>query len=620
MNGAWGKVLEIDLTSSDHKIKDVDEKTIRKFLGGVGLAAYFLYKEVPMGIDPLDEKNALIISPGLLVSSGIPTASKTVFVSKSPQTGAFGRSVAGATIGPEIKRAGYDMLVIKGRAESPSVLVINDESVTIEKTDLWGLDTRETQRRLKEKYPGYSTAAIGPAGENLLKISIIDCEERQAARTGLGAVMGSKNLKAIAVKGTKKVPQHDPEGMRALIKKWVNVMKDHPATRDDMNYGTGEFYAWMNTQKGTFPSRNWQQGYFQKAFDNLKEGELSGIDPYNWAKKYVTGYHPCPNCTKPCGHIFEVKEGKYAGTYVDGLEYETIYSLGGNLDIDDPEAVGYLSMLSDLYGMDTISSGLTISWAMEAIEKNLLEGDLKFGDPDSVARVLGDMAYRRGSLGSLLADGVRVAYQKLGKGSEFAMEIKGLEPPAYDIRGIKGMALAEAVSVRGACHLTAGVYGTELVGKWWKFEGVDRFSSKGKGFEVKVHEDLMSIYDSLGVCKFSRHMFFLEGFIDIIRAYTGFEMSLGELAYAGERIYNVQRAFNVREGFTRKDDYLPKRVMEEPIPAGVSKGSYVKREELESMLDEYYQARGWSADGIPTRVKLFELDLEDIAEETGAGH
>lgn len=620
MNGAWGKVLEIDLTSGAHKIINVDEKTIRKFLGGVGLAAYFLYKEVPRGIDSLDEKNALIISPGLLVSSGIPTASKTVFVSKSPQTGAFSRSVAGATIGPEIKRAGYDMLVIKGRAGSPSVLVIDDESVTIEKTDLWGLDTRETQRRLKEKYPGHSTAAIGPAGENLLKISIIDCEERQAARTGLGAVMGSKDLKAIAVRGTKKVPQHDPEGMRALIKKWVNVMKDHPATRDDMNYGTGEFYAWMNTQRGTFPSRNWQQGYFQKAFDNLKEGELSGIDPYNWAKKYVTGYHPCPNCTKPCGHIFEVKEGKYAGTYVDGLEYETMYSLGGNLDIDDPEAVGYLSMLCDLYGMDTISSGLTISWAMEAIEKNLLEGDLKFGDPDSVAKVLGDMAYRRGNLGSLLADGVRVAYQKLGRGSEFAMEIKGLEPPAYDIRGIKGMALAEAVSVRGACHLTAGVYGTELVGKWWKFEGVDRFSSKGKGFEVKVHEDLMSIYDSLGICKFSRHMFFLEGFIDIIRAYTGFEMSLGELAYAGERIYNVQRAFNVREGFTRKDDYLPKRVMEEPIPAGVSKGSYVKREELDSMLDEYYQARGWSADGIPTKVKLFELDLEDIAEETGAGH
>ncbi|MDP8011213.1 MAG: aldehyde ferredoxin oxidoreductase family protein [Thermoplasmata archaeon] len=620
MNGFWGKILEIDLSKKLSEIKDVNESIMRKFLGGVGLAAYYLYKEVPKNTDPLDEKNVLIISPGMLVSSGIPTASKTTFVSKSPQTGAFGRAVAGATIGPEIKKSGYDMVIIKGKAEKPSIVIIEDDKIKIEETDLWGLDTRETQKRLKEKYQGFATAAIGPAGENLLRISIIDCEERQAARTGLGAVMGSKKLKAIAIRGTKKVPEFDHKMMLEQIKKWVNIMKDHPASRDDMKYGTGEFYAWMNTQRGTFPSRNWQQGYFEKAFDNLKEGQLSGIDPYNWAQKYVTGYHPCPNCTKPCGHIFEVKTGKYAGTYVDGLEYETMYSLGGNLEIDDPEAVAYLSMLCDLYGMDTISAGVTISWAMEAIEKNILKGDLKFGDPDSVAKVLKDMAYKKGDLGKLLSDGVRNAYRSLGKGQEFALEIKGLEPPAYDIRGIKGMALAEAVSVRGACHLTAGVYGTELVGKWWKFEGVDRLSAKGKGFEVKVHEDLMSVYDALGVCKFSRHMFFLEGFIDIIKAYTGFDMSIGELAYIGERIYNVERSFNAREGFTRKDDYLPERVMKDPIPKGVSKGSYVKKEELENMLDEYYQARGWSADGIPTKVKLFELDLEDIANEIGVGH
>ncbi|PMP74442.1 MAG: aldehyde:ferredoxin oxidoreductase, partial [Aciduliprofundum sp.] len=193
-------------------------------------------------------------------------------------------------------------------------------------------------------------------------------------------------------------------------------------------------------------------------------------------------------------------------------------------------------------------------------------------------------------------------------------------PPAYDIRGIKGMALAEAVSVRGACHLTAGVYGTELVGKWWKFENVDRFSSRGKGFEVKIHEDFMSVYDSLGICKFSRHMFFIEGLVDIMNAYTEFNFSVSELLVAGERIYNVERAFNAREGFTRKDDYLPERVMKDPIPKGVSKGSLVRKEELESMLDEYYQARGWSMDGIPTKAKLHELELDDIGNEIGAGH
>ncbi|MEM0290752.1 MAG: aldehyde ferredoxin oxidoreductase family protein [Thermoplasmata archaeon] len=620
MKGANGKYLYIDLKNENFEKREIDNYTVRRYLGGLGLGSYFLYREVKKGIDPFDENNVLIISPGLLVSSGLPTASKTVFVSKSPLTGGIGKAVAGATIGPEIRKAGYDLILIKGKAKKHSIIVIKDDEVKIENTDLWGKDTRETQLRIKEKYPGFATAAIGPAGENLSKIAIIDCEERQAARTGLGAVMGSKNLKAIAVKGTKKIEPSDQENYKKIIKKWIDIIKDHPNTQLDMKYGTGEFYAWMNTQMGTFPSRNWQQGYFQKSYDFLKEGELSKIDPYYWAPKYVTGYHPCPGCTKPCGHIFEVKDGKYAGTKVDGLEYEIMYSLGGNLEIDDPEAVGYLSLLSDLYGLDAISAGVTISWAMEAIEKGLLKGDLKFGDADSVARILKEMATREGELGRLLADGVKAAYTRLGKGKEFAMEVKGLEPPAYDIRGIKGMALAEAVAFRGACHNTASIYTTELVGKWWKFENVDRFNSKAKGYEVKIHEDLMMIYDNLGICQFTSNIFYDEDLLEPIRAFTGFNMTLSELMVIGERTYNVARAFNVREGFSRKDDYLPERVLKDPIPKGVSKGSFVRKEELDSMLDEYYQARGWSMDGIPTKAKLHELELDDIANEIGAGH
>ncbi|MEM4934546.1 MAG: aldehyde ferredoxin oxidoreductase family protein, partial [Thermoplasmata archaeon] len=617
MKGANGKYLYIDLKNENFEKREIDNYTVRRYLGGLGLGSYFLYREVKKGIDPFDENNVLIISPGLLVSSGLPTASKTVFVSKSPLTGGIGKAVAGATIGPEIRKAGYDLILIKGKAKKHSIIVIKDDEVKIENTDLWGKDTRETQLRIKEKYPGFATAAIGPAGENLSKIAIIDCEERQAARTGLGAVMGSKNLKAIAVKGTKKIEPSDQENYKKIIKKWIDIIKDHPNTQLDMKYGTGEFYAWMNTQRGTFPSRNWQQGYFQKSYDFLKEGELSKIDPYYWAPKYVTGYHPCPGCTKPCGHIFEVKDGKYAGTKVDGLEYEIMYSLGGNLEIDDPEAVGYLSLLSDLYGLDAISAGVTISWAMEAIEKGLLKGDLKFGDADSVARILKEMATREGELGRLLADGVKAAYTRLGKGKEFAMEVKGLEPPAYDIRGIKGMALAEAVAFRGACHNTASIYTTELVGKWWKFENVDRFNSKAKGYEVKIHEDLMMIYDNLGICQFTSNIFYDEDLLEPIRAFTGFNMTLSELMVIGERTYNVARAFNVREGFSRKDDYLPERVLKDPIPKGVSKGSFVRKEELDSMLDEYYQARGWSTDGIPTKAKLHELELDDIANEIG---
>jgi aldehyde:ferredoxin oxidoreductase len=620
MNGFGGKILEINLSKSQFEKKDLDPHIARRFLGGLNLAAYYLYLEVAKGTDPYDENNALIISPGLMVSSGLPTASKTVFVSKSPLTGGLGKAVAGATIGPELKKAGYDLVIIKGKASEPSILVIENEKVTIEKTDLWGLDPRETQKKIKEKYKGFATAAIGPGGEHLSKIAIIDCEDRQAARTGLGAVMGSKNLKGIAVKGSTRIAPRDPEKAKELNKKWINAIKENPGAKLDMNYGTAEFYAWMNTQNGTFPTRNWQQGYFQKVFDNLKEGQLSGIDPYYWAPKYVTGYHPCPSCTKPCGHIFEVKSGKYAGTRIDGLEYEIVYSLGGNLEIDDPEALAYLSLLCDLYGIDSISAGVTVSWAMEAIEKGILKGNLKFGDPDSVAPVLKDMAYRNGDLGTLLADGVKSAYTKLGKGKEFAMEIKGLEPPGYDLRGIKGMALAESVAVRGACHNTASIYSVELIGKWWKFEGVDRFSSKDKGYEVKMHEDLMMIYDDMGLCQFTSNIFFTDDLAEIISAYTDFNFSLSELMVLGERTYNIIKAFNVREGFSRKDDTLPDRVMNDPIPAGVSKGSLVKKEELEQMLDEYYQARGWSPEGIPTKIKLQSLELDEIGNEIGAGH
>ncbi|MGC8608753.1 MAG: aldehyde ferredoxin oxidoreductase family protein, partial [Thermoplasmata archaeon] len=458
-----------------------------------------------------------------------------------------------------------------------------------------------------------------PAGENLLKIADVDCEERQAARTGLGAVLGSKKLKGIVVHGTGKVDPADPEKFNELVGYWARVLRQHPAAKDDMNYGTGEFYAWMNMKRGTFPSRNWQQGYFQKSFDNLAPGELSKLDPYSWAKKYYKRYHPCPNCNKPCGHIFEIDTGRFKGLVEDGIEYETSGSLGANIEVDDPEEVANLSLICDLMGMDTISAGLTISWAMEAGEKGLIEGAPKFGDADGAAKLLEQMAKREGYLGELLADGVKAAAEKLGKGSEFAIHVKGLEPPAYDVRGIKGMALAEAVSIRGACHLTAVVYGTELTGKWWKFEGVDRFSSEGKGFEVKESEDLMTLYDTFGVCKFSRHMFFADGFRDLFKAYTGIDDEVSTLLTSGERIYNIEKAFNVREGFSRKDDSLPYRVTHDPIPKGASKGSYVTEEELQRMLDDYYQARGWSREGVPTKAKLDALDLDAIVTEIGSG-
>jgi aldehyde:ferredoxin oxidoreductase len=625
MNGYAGKILRVDLSNKSSKAETLPPKWQRKFLGGMGFATTLLFKETKKGLNALSADNKLIVAPGLLTGTGIPTASKTIFITKSPLTGGFGKAAAGASIGPALKKAGYDLLVIEGQSPEPVVLVVADHVVKVDAAEeLWGKNVRETAALLKKCYEDFSTAVIGPAGENLSKIAGIDSDERQAARTGVGTVMGSKKLKAVAVKGTSKIEYADAQALRSLVIKWTKSIRENPDSQLDMKYGTGEFYAWMNKDKGVHPSRNWQQGYFQKSFDNLKEGELTQLDPYYWAPKFTVRNKPCPNCTKPCGRIVRINEGKYAGTELDGPEYETLYSLGANLEIDNFEALCHIQMMCDLYGLDAISAGVTVSWAMEAFEKGMLAQEdldgvkLKFGDVDATLEVLRKMAYREGKVGALLSDGVKAASEKLGKGSgSFAIHSKGLELPAYDVRGIKGMGLAMAVAVRGGDHLTAVVYGTELVGKWWKFSGIDRFSAEDKGYEIKAHEDLMTLYDIVGVCKFTRHMFFAEAYPEMIKAVTGMELSVADLFTIGERVYNLQRAFNAREELDRKADTLPTRVFEDPIPKGVSKGSRIRRSEFERMLDDYYQARGWSWNGVPTKVKLVSLDLYEVAESVG---
>ncbi|UCE95644.1 MAG: aldehyde ferredoxin oxidoreductase family protein [Candidatus Bathyarchaeota archaeon] len=626
MKGYAGKILRVNLSNNSVKIEPLPSEWPRKFLGGIGFASIMLFNETKKDQDALNAENKLIIAPGLLTGTGIPTASKTLFITKSPLTDGFGKASAGASIGPSLKKAGYDILVIEGASPKPVILVVNNQQVELnDAEELWGKNVRETASLLKKHYEGYSTAVIGPAGENLSKIAGIDSNERQAARTGVGAVMGAKKLKAIAVKGTLKVEYANPEALHDLVIKWTKSIRESPDSQLDMKYGTAEFYAWVNKDKGVHPSRNWQQGYFQKSFDNqTKEGEPTQLDPYYWSPKYTVRNKPCPNCTKPCGRIIRITEGKYSGTELDGPEYETIYSLGANLDIDNFEALSHIHMMCDLYGLDAISAGLTVSWAMEAFEKGLLTSDdldglsLRFGDIDGTLEILRRMAYREGKVGALLSDGVKKASEKLGKGSsKFAIHSKGLELPAYDVRGIKGMGLAMAVAVRGGDHLTAVVYGTELVGKWWKFSGIDRFSAENKGYEVKAHEDLMILYDIVGVCKFTRHMFFAKAYPEMVKAVTGMDMSVADLFTIGERVNNLQRAFNVREGLARNADSLPERVFENPIPKGVSKGCRIKRSEFERMLDDYYQARGWSWNGIPTKTKLISLDLFKASKEVG---
>lgn len=627
MKGVTGKVLEIDLSSRSTSIFNLDEETLTGYLGGLGIATRLLFDHLKPGIDALSDENIIVIAPGLLVGSGLPTASKTALTFKSPLTNAFGRSISGAWLGVALKKAGLDALIIKGASKEPVYILIDDDAVEIRPAEhLWGKDAIETQEILqKELGNDFKTCAIGYAGEKLSKIAGIDFEERQSARAGGGAVMGSKMLKAIAARGTKKIEYGNEDALREAILEWNKLIVGSEVQKLDMAYGSGEFYEWVNKEIGVFPVKNWLESCFDESFE-LHKGEKSHLDPYYWSPKYTEKYHPCPNCNKPCGRHIVIKEGKYAGTRVEGVEYELLYSLGGELGIEEIEITAKLNEICDRAGLDGISAGVTLGFAMEAYEKGLLTKDdtdgldLRFGNGDAAVAAMEKIARKEGKLGELLFNGVKEATQKIGKDSyKFALEVKGLEPPAYDVRGLKGMSLAIGVSVRGACHLTGGIYAPELTGKFWKLSNVDRLSTEWKGFEVKTGEDFMTMYDTLGMCKFSRSLFWLEkAMVKGIRAVTGVNYDIGWLMVIGEKIYNLQKLFNIREGLSRKDDYLPYRVTHDPIANGVSKGNFVTEEDFQKMLDEYYLVRGWSKEGVPTKMRLVELGLEKEADEFGA--
>jgi aldehyde:ferredoxin oxidoreductase len=518
----------------------------------------------------------------------------------------------GGGIGPELKFAGYDALVITGKAERLSYLWIDDDDVSIkDATPMRGFLTLDTTKEVRDDVgdPNVAVAVIGPAGENLVRFACIECDYRQAGRTGLGAVMGSKNLKAIAVRGSKDFELANPKLMERLLAKWYGRISTHPHSIADIKYGTGEFIGIINELFGVFPTRNWQDS----SFDGHKT-----IAPQHWVPKYSIRSSACFGCIKPCGKVFVIDKGPHAGTTVDGPEYETQYSLGGCVGNADVEVLAKANELCDSLGMDTISAGVVLAWAMECYERGLITSKdteglaFKFGDADAILGMLKMIAERKG-IGDLLAEGVRRAAQQLGKGSEaFAVHVKGLEPPAYDVRGLKGLALAFAVSPRGACHLRSCAYAPELSGGWWRIRGVDRLSAERKAY-VKTIEDVMTVYDITGICKFTRHFYFMGELPDFFRAVQGYDLKTKDLLRLGERVYNLEKAFNVREGFDRRHDTLPPRVMKEPIQSGPSVGCVVSEEDLNKMLDQYYAARGWDSNGIPTRTKFEELDLADVA-------
>ena len=608
MKGYTGRILKVDLTTGKSHARTFDEKYARKYLGGQGFAVEIVYHGAPKGADALGPENVLAMAPGTFNGFPISTGGKTAFAAKSPATGTLAESIMGGSIGMELRHAGYDALEIVGKADAPSYIFIDDDRVEVnDAADLWGKDTRVVPETLK-KLHGWDVkvACIGVAGEKLSKIACIDCDDRQAGRAGLGAVMGSKNLKAIVVRGTKDLVPADPEKLLEIAYRYQKIYEAAPSFIEDTKYGTGEFLGWVNKEKGVFPTRNWQESVF---------AERQNIDPYSWAPKYVTKNKACFSCTKPCGKLFEVKSGKFAGVAIDGIEYETLYSLGSQCGNADVESVARANELCDLLGMDTISAGVTVGFAMELMQRGIItEKDVGFkltfdNASDAVPRMIEMMGNRRG-FGDVLADGVKVAAKNIGKGSErYAIHTKGLEPPAYDVRGMKGHGLAYMTSTRGACHLRAGFYAPELVGKFWKWEGIDRFSPVGKGAMVSQTENFMCVYDSIGLCKFSRGFYLIAKLPELLEAITGLKFTEDELLKIGEGVHNMKGAFNAREGVTRKDWLLPPRILQEPIVDGPSKGHKISVEEMNLMLDDYMKARGWTSDGVPTPEKLRELEI-----------
>ncbi|UCE45155.1 MAG: aldehyde ferredoxin oxidoreductase family protein [Methanobacteriota archaeon] len=608
MKAYHGRILRIDLTSGKSSVRTIDERYVRKYLGGQGFAVELVYHGMPEGADALAPENVLAMAGGLFAGFPVPTGGKTAFAAKSPLTGTLVESIMGGVIGAELRHAGYDALEITGRAESPSYIFIDDDSAEIEDaSSLWGKSTREVPELLKKDL-GWDVkiACIGVAGEKLVRFACIDCEERQAGRGGLGAVMASKNLKAIAIRGTKDLEPADPKKLLELALRYQDIMENAPSFKEDTVYGTGEFLGWINKEKGVFPTRNWQSG----VFDSREK-----IDPYYWAPKYVSKNKACFACTKPCGKLFEIDSGKFAGVAIDGLEYETLYSLGSACGNASIESAARGNEICDVFGMDTISAGVAIGFAMELVQRGILTEEeagmrLTFDNAEDAVPQMLELIGKREGLGDILADGVKRAAERIGKGAErYAMHTKGMEPPAYDVRGMKGHGLAYMTSTRGACHLRAGFYAPELVGKFWRWEGIDRQSPEGKGAMVAVMENFMCVYDSVGLCKFSRGFFLIDKLSEVIEAITGLSFTEDELLEIGERIHNMKGHFNHREGVTRNDWLLPPRVLEDPIPDGPSEGSLITSEQMNKMLDDYMAARKWSADGEPSPDKLKELDL-----------
>ena len=609
MQGYAGRILHVDLTTGKTHVEPLNEEYAKKYIGGIGLGIRLLIDHSKTGVDPFSPENPLILATGPISGTMWPTGGNGhAFVSKSPQSFGVGESKAHGSFGTELKRAGYDAVIFKGKAEKLVYVWIDDDSVQLlDASHLKGKSPAETEDAIKEDLGDYyiRVASIGPAGEKLARLAcIINEKTRAAGRTGMGAVMGSKNLKAIAVRGTLDITVAKQEEFMEFVKEFHERMKG-PATQKYRTLGT-PLNVLVHNAVACMPTRNYNNASFEGA--EKVSGEVMN-------ERFVAKIIGCSSCAMRCEHMCVVQEGPYKGT-VTRMEYETLWAMGPYCGVDRLDAIMKGMDLCNYYGIDAIGAGVIAGFAMDCYENGILtEKDLggidaRFGNHEAMVQLIEKIG-KREDVGDILAEGVKIAGEKIGKGAEkLAQHIKGVEVTGYDLRALKTAALGFAVSFRGADHNRHGAYGFDVKGK------VNRLIvEKGRGKLVKDMEDQYTIVDSLIVCKFSRGTYYKE-FEDMAKLYslvTGFETAAEDMRQAGERINNVARLFNIREGLGRKDDTLPYKVMHLPVPdEGPSKGAYVTQKELNFLLDDYYETRGWTKDGIPTKEKLKELGMEDL--------
>lgn len=588
------KVAHVNLKLQKIKVQRLSEDFAVTNIGGRGWGARMIHDFYKEKMDPWSPKNKIIVAAGPLSGLPVPSSGRLSFSAISPATGFYGDSNVGGDLVVALRRAGFDALVLDGVASSPSIVVVEDGAVRLDDGKVyWGMKSLDAEKALKKDYADSKVAVIGPAGENLVKIACITSDfGRQAARCGIAAVMGQKKVKAIVAIGHREIPMADIEAVERLFQETLDQIQGNKALPLWQRLGTTQTVEWCQASS-CLPTRNFSAGLFEEAEE---------IEAEAMARRVRVGNKGCFRCELLCGQVSVVGDVK-----VEGPEYETLSMLGSNCGIGSVEEVVEANYICDQLGLDTISAGNVAAFAMECYEQGLIDSedtDLSFGNSDALNHLLEDIAYRRG-LGDLLAEGVKVASQRIGQGSErFAMHVKGLEISGYDVRAAPAMALAYATCDIGAHHNRAWAITYDVQTSRTGY-------GRGKVERVIYLQHVRPMFDCLGVCRFP----WLEMGLDLnvyaqfYTAVTGIQTPLEQLLKRSEMVWNLTRLINLRQGLRRGEDWLPDRVFDDPLPEGPLKGTALEREEFKKMLDEYYRQRGWDGEGVPTTEKLRELGL-----------